>query len=63
MFTYSILAYAAPCRSNNHIVEWSGSYNIPAGQMLWANLKDVTFVPKGYAYCPAMDQDLEPSAQ
>jgi hypothetical protein len=31
--------------------------------MLWADIKDVAFVPKGYAYCVKPDNDLEPSAQ
>jgi hypothetical protein len=50
-------------RSNRHIVHWSGSYNVPAGKMLWADIKDVAFVPKGYAYCVKPDNDLEPSAE
>jgi hypothetical protein len=50
-------------RSNRHIAHWSGPYNIPAGKMLWADIKDVTFVPKGYAYCVKPDNDLEPSAE
>jgi hypothetical protein len=49
--------------SNRHIAHWSGAYNIPAGKMLWADIKDVAFVPKGYAYCVKPDNDLEPSAQ
>lgn len=49
--------------SNRHIAQWSGTYSIPAGQMLWADIKDVTFVPKGYAYCVKPDRDLEPSAE
>lgn len=50
-------------RSNRHIAQWSGAYSIPAGEMLWVDIKDVVFVPKGYAYCPKPDRDLEPSAE
>jgi hypothetical protein len=49
------------CRSNNHITEWSGPYNIPAGKVLWAHMKDVTFRPKGAAFCPKPDHDLQPA--
>jgi hypothetical protein len=31
--------------------------------MLWVDIQDVTFVPKGYAYCVKPDRDLEPSAE
>lgn len=48
-------------RSNNHITGWSGPYNIPAGKVLWAHLKDVTFRPKGPAFCPKPDHDLQPA--
>lgn len=48
--------------SNRHIVGWSGSYSIPAGEMLWADVRDVTFVPKGAPYCVKPDLDLTPSA-
>ncbi|WIA13910.1 hypothetical protein OEZ85_002481 [Tetradesmus obliquus] len=47
--------------SNNHITGWSGPYNIPAGKVLWAHLKDVTFRPKGPAFCPKPDHDLQPA--
>jgi hypothetical protein len=50
-------------QSNRHIAHWSGPYDIPAGKMLWVDIKDVTFVPKGYAYCVKPDRDLEPSAE
>lgn len=48
-------------RSNNSITNWSGPYNIPAGEILWAHLKDVTFRPKGAAFCPKPDHDLQPA--
>lgn len=50
-------------QSNRHIAQWSGPYDIPAGKMLWVDIKDVTFVRKGYAYCVKPDRDLEPSAE
>ncbi|KAF8066204.1 ycf42 [Scenedesmus sp. PABB004] len=47
--------------SNNHITNWSGPYNIPADKIVWAHLKDVTFKPRGPAFCPKPDHDLQPS--
>lgn len=49
--------------SNRHIAQWSGAYNLPQGKMLWVNIKDVAFVPRGAPYCPKPDRDLEPSAE
>lgn len=48
------------CRSNNHIVGWSGAYNVPEGKVLWGILKDIQFKPRGPAFCPKLDNDLEP---
>eukprot|EP00775_Hariotina_reticulata_P006081 gene6081-6321_t len=48
--------------SNNSIVHWSGPYNIPAGKVLWGRLQDVTFKPKGPAFCPKDDNDLQPTS-
>jgi hypothetical protein len=46
--------------SNNHIVGWSGPYSLADGRVLWLDFKDVTFRPKGPAFCPKPDGDLEP---
>lgn len=47
--------------SNNSITGWSGPYSIPKGDVIWAHLKDVTFSPKGAAFCPKPDHDLQPA--
>jgi hypothetical protein len=49
--------------SNRHIAHWSGAYSLPAGEMLWVDVADVAFVPRGSPYCPKPDLDLQPSAE
>lgn len=49
--------------SNRHIAHWSGAYSLPAGEMLWVDVADVAFVPRGSPYCPTPDLDLQPSAE
>jgi len=46
--------------SNNNIEQWSGKYSIAKDTVLQVEFSDISFEPRGNAYCVQMDRDLEP---